>query len=179
MNWLTRFSIKNTAAVLIIALLIAFGGTYSAVGLQKETMPDINIPIIAIITPYPGAAPDDIKDLISEPLSKSLSGIPGIKDISTTSSDNISAIVAQFDYSANLDDAKQKIDEALANVKLPEGVVTPQVTRISFGSFPILKVSLSNKHLSEAELEKQVRENIVPNLTTIAGVGQVNVSTQR
>ncbi len=142
-------------------------------------MPDINIPIIAIITPYPGAAPDDIKDLVSEPLSKSLSGIPGIKDISTTSSDNISAIVAQFDYSANLDDAKQKIDEAVANVKLPEGVVAPQVTRISFGSFPILKVSLSNKHLSEAELEKQVRENIVPNLTTVAGVGQVNVSTQR
>jgi multidrug efflux pump subunit AcrB len=179
MNWLTRFSLKNTAAVLIIAVLIAFGGSYSAIGLKKETMPDVNIPIIAIITPYPGAAPDDIKDLVSEPLSKSLSGIPGLKDISTTSSDNISAIVAQFDYSANLDDAKQKIEDAVKNVKLPDGVVTPEVTRISFGSFPILKVSLSNKHLSDAELEKQVRENIVSNLTTVAGVGQVNVSTQR
>jgi HAE1 family hydrophobic/amphiphilic exporter-1 len=179
MNWLTRFSLKNTAAVLIIAVLIAFGGSYSAVGLKKETMPDVNIPIIAIITPYPGAAPDDIKDLVSDPLSKSLSGIPGLKDISTTSSDNISAIVAQFDYSANLDDAKQKIEDAVKNVKLPEGVVAPQVTRISFGSFPILKVSLSNKHMSDAALEKQVRESVVSNLTTVAGVGQVNVSTQR
>jgi HAE1 family hydrophobic/amphiphilic exporter-1 len=179
MNWLTRFSLKNTAAVLIIAVIIAFGGSYSAIGLKKETMPDVNIPIIAIITPYPGAAPDDIKDLVSEPLSKSLSGIPGLKDISTTSSDNISAIVAQFDYSANLDDAKQKVENAVKNVKLPEGVVAPQVTRISFGSFPILKVSLSNKHLSDAELEKQVRENIVSNLSTVAGVGQVNVSTQK
>ncbi len=179
MNWLTRFSLKNISAVIIIAVLIAFGGMYSASGLKKETMPDVNIPIIAIITPYPGAAPDDVKDLVSEPLSKTLSGIPGLKDVSTTSTDNISTIIAQFDYSANLDDAKQKIEEAVSKVNLPEGVTAPQVTRISFGSFPILKVSLSNKNLSDAELEKKVRADVVPNLTTVAGVGQVNVSTQR
>ena len=179
LTWLSRFSLKNTAAVLIIALLIAFGGTYSAVGLKKETMPDINIPIIAVITPYPGAAPGDIKDLVSEPLSKAITGIPGLTDVSTTSTDNISTVIAQFDFSADLDDAKRKIDEAVAKVTLPDGVVTPQVTRISFGSFPILKVSLSNKNMSDAELEKQVRANIVPNIGTVAGVGQVNVSTQK
>ncbi|MDR7001097.1 efflux RND transporter permease subunit [Neobacillus niacini] len=179
MNWLTRFSLKNTAAVLIIALLIAFVGSYSAVKLKKETMPDISIPIIAVITPYPGAAPSDVKDLVSEPLSKSITGIPGLKDVSTTSTDNISTIIAQFDFSADLDEAKRKIDEAISKVSLPEGVVDPQVTRISFGSFPILKVSLSNKNISDAKLEKQIRANIVPNLTTVAGVGQVNVSTQK
>ncbi|MCP8969299.1 efflux RND transporter permease subunit [Ectobacillus ponti] len=179
MNWLTRFSLRNTAAILIITLLIAAGGTYSALGLKKETMPDVNIPIIAVITPYPGAAPADVRDLVSEPLAKALSGIPGLKDVNTTSTDNISAIVAQFDFSADLDAAKSKIEDAVKKVKLPDGVVDPQITRISFGSFPILKVSLSNKNLSDADLEQQVRANILPNLTTVAGVGQVNVSTQK
>lgn len=179
MTRLTRFSLKNTAAVIIIAMLIALLGANAASGLKKETMPDVNIPVIAVITPYPGASTADIKDLVSEPLQKSLNGIPGLKDVNTTSTDNLSAIVAQFDYSANLDDAKKKMEEAISKVTLPEGVPSPQIIRMDFSSFPILKVSLSNKNLSAAELEQQVRTKIIPDLTAVAGVGQVNVSSKQ
>lgn len=179
MTWLTRFSLKNTAAVIIIALLIALLGTNAATGLKKETMPDVSIPVIAVITPYPGASTSDIRDLVSEPLQKSLTGIPGLKDIDTTSTDNVSAIVAQFDYSANLDDARKKMEEEISKVKLPDGVVSPQIIRMDFSSYPILKVSLSNKNLSPAELEKQIRAKIVPDLTTVAGVGQATVASQQ
>jgi multidrug efflux pump subunit AcrB len=62
MDRITRFSLKNAAAVVLLVVLVTAGGLWSAMQLKKETMPDIAIPIVAIVTPYPGAAPGDVYD---------------------------------------------------------------------------------------------------------------------
>lgn len=150
MNSLIRFSLKNPAALFILALLVAFGGIYSASGLKQEIMPDITIPVVAVITPYPGASPSDIIEQVAKPTEKAVKGVENVTNVTSTSTENISAIIAKFPSSADMDEAKRQVEEVVRGVKRPEGAVELQVKRISFGSFPIIKVSLSNKNITDA-----------------------------
>lgn len=174
-NFLTRFSLKNPAAIIIITLLVTLGGIFSAFGLKKETMPDINIPIVAVITPYPGASPNDILDDVTKPMENALMNVPGVESINSTSTENASAVIAQFSFSANMDDAKREIEDAIKTVKLPEGALETQINRISFGSFPILKLSISNDEIDSEKLGELVEDLVLKDISSTDGVGQAQL----
>ncbi|KNY25980.1 efflux RND transporter permease subunit [Pseudobacteroides cellulosolvens] len=178
MGIFTRFSLKNVSAILVLCLLIVFGGIYSSVTLKKETMPDISIPVVCVITVYPGASPGDVQEKITKPLENMVSSVNGIKSLDSTSSENFSSIVAQFDYSANMDDMQRKVESAIKDVKLPDNVAAPKIMRIDMNSMPVLSVSVSNDKLSHEDLEQKVHDDILPSLTGIEGVGQVQLASE-
>lgn len=175
MNWLTRFSLKNAAVVVISALLITGGGLYSAGELKRETMPDVTIPIVAVITPYPGAAPADVYDKVGEPLEQAIAGVDGIKNTNSVSSDSVSVIVAEFGYSADMDKAESDVLKAIATVELPENVLDTTTRRVSMGSQPILRFAVSGAGSPE-EIQSAVRDTLVPALEGVEGVGEVIMS---
>ncbi len=177
MNIFTKFSLKNVSAIIILCVLIVFGGLYSTQSLKKETMPDINIPIVSVITVYPGASPSDIQEKVTKPLEELVSSVNGLKTVNSTSSENVSVIVAEFDYSADMEKMQRKIEDAIKTAKLPENVNAPKVARIDFTSMPVLSVSISNNKLNPQELEQKVREIILPSITGINGVGQVQLAS--
>jgi multidrug efflux pump subunit AcrB len=178
MNIFTKFSLKNISAVMVLCLLIVFGGIYSASTLKKETMPDISIPIVSVITVYPGASPSDIEDKVTKPIEELVSSVNGIKTVNSTSSENVSAIIAQFDYSANMEEMQRKIEDTIKGVKLPDNVQAPKVMRIDFNAMPVLNVSISNDKLSPVELEEKVRQHIIPAISGIGGVGQAQLASE-
>jgi len=177
MNFLTRFSLKNPAAIVILTILVALGGIFSAVNLKKETMPDISIPVVAVITPYPGASPSDIAEDVTKPVEGSIMKMEGIDSVNSTSTENVSAVIAQFSFSTDMEEAKRKIEDTIKDLNLPEDSLKPQITRISFGSFPVLKYSIVNNKLSTSELEKLVKENVLNNISKLDGVGQAQLSS--
>ncbi len=177
MDRITRFALKNAAAIVIVALLLVAGGIYSASQLKRETMPDINIPVIAVVTPYPGAAPNDVYTNITKPMEQALNGVDGVEKVQSDSADSVSAVVTQFSFSADMDKAEQNVKKAIEGVKLPENAVAPQIKRISFGSAPILKLSVSGGKSSEAQLRAYARDTIVPALTSVAGVGEASIAS--
>ena len=75
MDRITKFSIKNPTVIVVATLLIIFGGIYAAGELKRETMPDVSIPFAAVVTPYPGAAPTDVNDKVSDPMATAVSGV--------------------------------------------------------------------------------------------------------
>lgn len=178
MNFLTKFSLKNAAAIFTLCIMIICGGVYSTFQIKKETMPDITIPIVAVITAYPGASPTDIQDKVTKPIETLVSGVAGIKSVNSTSSENVSSVIVQFDYSANMDNAQRKVEDAIKNVSLPDGVITPKIMRINFNSMPVISFSISNSKISAVELEQKVRDNILPGLSGIEGVGKAQLATQ-
>ncbi|MDP4093278.1 MAG: efflux RND transporter permease subunit [Bacillota bacterium] len=178
MSLLTRFSLKNASAVLILCLLIVFGGIYSTSTLKKETMPNISIPIISVVTVYPGASPSDIDDKITKPLESLVSSVSGIKNINSTSSENYSAIMVEFDYSANMSEMQRKIEDSIKTAKLPDNVAAPKVSSYSMDSFPVISLSISNNKLSPDELEQKIRQNIIPAISGLDGVGQVQTASE-
>jgi multidrug efflux pump subunit AcrB len=178
MSFLTRFSLKNAAAIFILCIMIISGGIYSTSQIKKETMPDITIPIVAVITAYPGASPTDIQDKVTKPLESLVSSVEGIKSVNSTSSENVSSIIVQFDYSEDMEDAQRKVEAAIKTVSLPNEVIDPKIMRINFNSLPVVSFSISNNNITAADLEQKVRENVLPGLSGINGVGQVQLASE-
>lgn len=178
MGFLTRFSLKNASAIVVLCILIVIGGIFSAFQIKQESMPDMSFPIVSVITAYPGAAPGDVINNITKPYENQILNINGIENVTSTSSENISAIIIQFAFSTNMDEAQRKVEEALKNVKLPDGAMGTKISRFNFNSMPIVNFSVSNKNLSPYDLEEKVRTDLLPGLSGINGVAAVQLSTE-
>ncbi|PKQ16694.1 MAG: AcrB/AcrD/AcrF family protein [Actinobacteria bacterium HGW-Actinobacteria-7] len=176
MDRITRFSLRNAAAIVLVALLVTAGGLWSAGQLKKETMPDIDIPVVAVVVPYPGAAPDDVYADITDPLEKALGGVAGVKQVSAQSGDSVSMVVLQFSYSQDMDAAEADVNKVLQTVTLPANAITPKVSRISFGSAPILKLAIIGEGGSGAALRTDVRDRVIPALQGVEGVGEAHLA---
>jgi HAE1 family hydrophobic/amphiphilic exporter-1 len=175
MNLLTRFSLKNAAVVMFASVLVLAGGLYSAGQLKRETMPDVTIPIVAIVTPYPGAAPTDVSDKVTEPLEQAISRVDGIQSTAAVSNDSVSIVIAEFSYSADMDQAEAEVLKAIEAVDLPETALDPTTNRISMGSQPVLRFAISGDVPAE-DLQVAVRDTLVPAVEAVDGVGEVSVS---
>ncbi|MFL0249546.1 efflux RND transporter permease subunit [Clostridium neuense] len=174
MNRLTKFSLKNIFVIFLIIILIAAGGIYSTGTINMESMPNINIPVVTAVTIYPGASPEDVASDISRPIQKSVSGIKGISDVRTTSNENVSVVIAQFDYSTDMDKAEKNMEDAVNKVKLPDSAKKPTVSRVSMGSAPVMTYSIESSK-SIDELTKIVNDKIEPKLSGISGVSSIDV----
>ncbi len=145
--------------------------------LKKETMPDIAIPIVAVVTPYPGAAPGDVYDQVTKPLEKALRGVEGIEELSAQSNDSVSIVITSFSFSQDMDEAERNVNKVLSTVKLPENTVAPTVSRISFGSAPIMKLAvIAEKPEDTAALRADVRDRVIPALQGVQGVGEAKIA---
>lgn len=176
MDRITRFSLKNGAAIVIVAVLVMIGGLWSATNLRKESMPDVDIPIVAVVTPYPGAAPQDVYDNVTEPMEKALRGVAGVKQVSAQSGDSVSMVVAEFSYSQNMDEAEDGVNKAIAGVKVPDNAMKPTVSRINFASEPVLKIAVMGDEKSAEALRSEVRDSVVPALKGVEGVGEARLA---
>jgi len=111
-------------------------GFFSYRVIPRESFPEVEIPILAINTVYPGVSPADIESLLTRPLEEELSTISDIKDLTSTSVEGYSSIVAEFEASVNLDEALQKIREKvdLAKAELPAEAEDPSIVEFSFST---------------------------------------------
>ncbi len=175
MDSLTKFSIKNPTVIIGIALMLLFGGLYASGQLNRETMPDVSIPMAVVVTPYPGAAPADVYDKVTVDMEKAVSGVDDIESTQGHSLDSVSMVVAEFSYSTDMDKAEADIEQAIQSVDLPENAMDPTIKRISIGSAPIMKIAVTGGDSVE-ELSATVREDVVPELEAIDGVGEVQTT---
>ncbi|MCL6597257.1 MAG: efflux RND transporter permease subunit [Alicyclobacillus macrosporangiidus] len=176
MQALTRFSLRNPVAVLLLALLVVAGGILSALRLNEELMPDIALPVIAVVTPYPGASPQEVADHVSKPIEDALRGLGDVKNVTSSSMQNVSEVELELNLNANLDDVQQKVHETLQQVKLPEGAMTPTVKKFSFNAQPVVYFTVASARQDERALRDAVHDLIVPALQGVPGVASVQTA---
>ncbi len=175
MNWLTRFSLRNVAAVLILVILVTGSGIYTATQLKMEAMPDINFPVIVAVTPYPGASSEDIAKKVTEPVEKEIMGIEGVDKVTSVSADSTSVVVAQLGFDADLDKAQQQMRDGLDRLSLPDEVMDTTFNRFGFNTFPIINFTVTSDKKKTAELESWINDTVKPELESVDGVGEVKV----
>ncbi len=98
MNFLTKFSLKNSVAVFIISFLLIFGDLYSYSKLKVEELPDIEFPAISVQVVYPETALEDVNEQITTKLENSFKSIEGVKTFSSSSFESVSVINLEFPY---------------------------------------------------------------------------------
>ncbi|WP_377863722.1 efflux RND transporter permease subunit [Bacillus sp. R86525] len=179
MNKLINFSLKNKFAVWLLTIIVTIAGIYSGMNMKLETIPDITTPIVTVTTVYPGATPEEVADKISKPMEEQLQNLSGVNVVSSSSFQNASSIQVEYDFDKNMEKAETEIKEALANVKLPEGVKDPKVSRVNFNAFPVISLSVASKNESLAALTENVEKNVVPGLKGLDGVASVQIAGQQ
>lgn len=176
MHVLTRFSLKNPVVVAILVALVAVGGILSALGLKEELMPNIALPVIAVVTPYPGASPSEVASNVTTPLENALDGISGVKTVTSTSVENVSEISLELNMNADLNTVEQKVQQTVNQVILPQSALRPTVQKFSFDASPVVYFTVSGSQVSEAQLRDTVNHTLIPALQGVAGVASVQAS---
>ncbi|HEX3009073.1 MAG TPA: efflux RND transporter permease subunit, partial [Bacteroidales bacterium] len=146
----TSWSIDNKTSIYVLAIIISIFGIYSYNSVPKEQYPEIVIPQILINTFYPGTSPADIENLITKPIEKNIKSISGVKNITSSSVQDFSTIVVEFQTDVEVDDAKQKVKDAVDKTKtdLPMDDIKmgPDVQDIDLSQIPIMYINLSGKY---------------------------------
>lgn len=172
MGFLTKFSLRNPVAVIILAVLLMFGGGYAYTTLKVDLLPNIEFPVLSVQTVYPGASPQDVDDKVTQVLEKNIKNVNGIKKLTSQSLDSVSLINIEFPLGTDIDKVNAQVSDAMKDAKLPENVV-PKISRFSFGSFPIINVALFSTN--KDSIQGLVEDDVKSKLEKIPGVASVSV----
>ena len=161
---LPEFSVNRRVTVTMLTILVILFGviTFSKMGL--EMMPDMDNPVVSIITIYPGASSEDIEETLTKPLETVLAGVKGIKSIKSQSSENQSVISVEFEWGTNLDFAAQDLRDAMDMIsdQLPDDADKPMVMKMNMADMPVLVYGVVGKdtHKSREFLEDDVEQQL-------------------
>lgn len=178
MKSIIKFSLDNKFAVWILTLIVTAAGLYAGLNMKQETLPNLQIPILTVTTVYPGAAPDEVLQQVTKPLEQRLGNLEGVKSLNSTSRENVSMLVVEYDYGQDMDKAVTDIRDATDGLAMPAQAQKPQVSRISLNAFPVLAISVANKDMSLERLTAVVEGELKPSLEGVPGVAGVTVSGQ-
>ena len=176
MTHLTRWSLANRLIVGLATIAIVVFGLISTFNLKQELLPSTTVPTAIVTATYPGATPQIVADDVSSPIERAVTGVSGVTDVSSTSSNGNATITVQWDY--GLDDEKvvSNIRNAVDSVSstIPDTVKTNVITG-STDDIPVLLLAASTD-LPLTESSRLVQNVAVPDLSAIKGVRQVNVT---
>ncbi|GAB2990604.1 efflux RND transporter permease subunit [Cyclobacterium sediminis] len=169
---ISSLSVDNRTSVVILTLIITFLGMFAYRTMPKESFPEIVIPTVYVGTAYPGNSPVDMENLISRPIEKELKSINNLKDVSSTSIQDFSSIVVEFNPNVEISKAIQDVKDAVDKAKseLPNDLDRdPDVLEVNTSEFPIMNVNISGNY-TEQELKTygEYLEDEIEKLTEIS-----------
>jgi multidrug efflux pump subunit AcrB len=174
---LTTVSLKNRTSIFLLTFVIALFGLYAYRNMPKELFPDIALPWIMVQTVYPGNPPIDMENLVTRPIEKEIEPIKGIKNITSTSTQDISFILVEFNPDVDVKNAEDEVKKAVdyASSELPNDLPSdPVVSDIDFSEFPILNINLSGDY-STTELKKYA-EILEERIETVSEISKVDIT---
>jgi len=171
---LTNFSVDNRTSVMILGMIIVLFGIISYNTMPKESFPEIVIPQVYVGTIYPGNSPSDIENLITRPIEKELKSVKGVKKINSTSIQDYSTIIIEFNPNVEIPKAVQDVKDAVDKAKseLPTDLETdPNIFEVDVSEIPILFVNISGEYgLDQLKIEAEYLEDEIEKLSEISKV---------
>lgn len=176
---LTRLSLKRPVSTLLVVLALAVFGFSSLTTLRLELMPDMDMPIMMVMTVYPGADPESVDALVSSEIEGQVASLSGVDSVMSYSRENMSMVLLQYDYSVDTNDAYLDLRAALdiTASTLPEECQDPMVIQMDVNAIPSIMYSVSTTDGSDAY--SLVNDTIVPELKAVSTVADVEVTGGR
>ncbi|MES2069409.1 MAG: efflux RND transporter permease subunit [Pseudomonadota bacterium] len=176
--FLSDFSIKRPIATLVIIIALMCLGLLALKKLRVNERPDVELPLIVVNIPYPGASPETVEREVINRIEKSLQSISGVYKITATANESSASILIQFNFNKNMIEASDEIRNSIASVryKLPVEMREPVLQRIDPSASPIMQLALSSKSQSHAEISRLAEDELSDKFRSIDGVAVVTVS---
>jgi multidrug efflux pump len=174
----TPFILRPVATALLMAAIL-LAGAVAYLQLPVSALPEIDYPTIQIVTAYPGASPDVVASAVTAPLERQFGQLPGLNQMTSTSSDGSSVIVLQFSLDLNIDVAEQEVQASInaAGTFLPADLPTPPLySKTNPADAPILALALTSTAIPLAQIEDLADTRFAQKISQLTGVGLVSIS---
>ena len=169
---ITKFVLKRPVATVMALLCLLVFGISSVFSATLERMPETDQPMLIIMAPYSGAGPEDVCELVTEPIEDEVSTLEGVKSMSSSSSEGRAMVMLEYDYGTDMDEAYENLKKKMDSLerKLPDDVETSVMEMNNNSS---ATMSLTVAHDSEPNLYDYVDQKVVPELKKISSVADV------
>src|SRR5579863_10064857 len=164
-------------AMLMVGILLA--GAVGYTQLPVSALPEVDYPIIQVITFYPGASPDVMASSVTAPLERQFGQVPGLQQMTSTSSEGSSVITLQFNLSLSIDVAEQEVQQSInaSGTYLPPDLPAPPIySKTNPADTPILTLALTSQDLPLSKVEDLADTRLAPKISQLPGVGLVSIS---
>ncbi len=173
---IVKTSIQRPTMVVVIFTILLALGAFSYTKLNYELIPDMSSPIVSITTVYPGASPYEVENSVTKPIENAVASMEGIKKLTSVSMEGVSSVTVELeedmDVDLSLQEGQRKINAILG--WLPDDAESPSLGKFDFGDMPIMRLGVT-ADLPPTEVFDLVDNKIIPALSKIRGVAQVNI----
>ncbi|HHU98154.1 MAG: efflux RND transporter permease subunit [Bacteroidales bacterium] len=174
---ISELSIKRPVLATVVVLVITLFGLIGYTFLGTREFPSVDQPIITVNTSYPGANAEVIMNQITEPLEQNINGIPGIRSLSSVSSQGMSRITVEFELSVDLETAANDVRDKVSRAQrfLPRDCDPPTVSKADADAMPIMQISVRSDTRSLMEVSEIADLTVKEQLQTIQDVSGVSI----
>ncbi|MEC9485683.1 MAG: efflux RND transporter permease subunit [Candidatus Izemoplasma sp.] len=178
MKKLAAYSVNRAITVFMAVIIVIVFGVVSYTNLTTDLLPSLNIPYSVVVTYYPGKSPEEIEQLVTQPIEETLATTTNVKEMTSTSSENVSMVILEFNTDTSMDSAVLEMRENLdmTTSSLPDDVMDPMIIKLNPDLMPVMQLSVSKEGVSEQALTTYVNEDVLPLIERINGVASVSIS---
>ena len=173
----SQIAIRNPAFIFIMILVISLAGFNAYKSIPREAAPDIQIPLLIVTIPFPGASPEDVESLITNKAEQELQTIKNLKKIKSTSSESVAVLTLEFTSDFDISNARTKVREKMDKIKpdFPSDAEDYQITEINLSEQPLMILNIAGDMglLGLTNLADEVKEEIegIPGILEVRRAG--------
>lgn len=173
---IAAFSVHRPVLITMLTLVVLLLGAVALVRLPVDLMPDITDPTLSVSTGYEDASPEIVEELVTRPIEEAMSAVPGVKEVTSTSSEGNSNVRVTFAWGTDLDAAASDIRDRLDRVvaRLPDDADRPTLRKFDLASFPILVLGAASR-MDPVQMRQVIDDEVKYRLERVPGVAAVDV----
>jgi len=174
--WLSDLAIRRPVFATMVALMMMVMGAVALFRLPVDFFPEVSLPIISVVVPYPGASPAQVEEEVVRPIEDAVAGIGGLDDIQSIARENVGIVVVVFSMDVDLAVSADEIRDRVFALRssFPDGVDEPMFRRIDPAAMPVMTFAVASDR-SSLETREYTEHSIKPRIEQLRGVGAVDI----
>ena len=175
--FLSNLSIKRPIFATVMMLALVTLGIFSYRRLAIDMFPDVEIPVVSVVTKFPGSSPETVEREVSKRIEEAVNPISGVKHVMSTSRESVSNVVIMFQLEVKINDAVQEVRAKVGAIRgnLPQGIEEPIIQKLDFAAFPVAFLSVRSERLSPRDLTTLVEKKVKRRFENLSGVGKIDL----
>ena len=173
---LPGFSVRRPVLTIMVALIAVTLGLVSLTRLPIDLLPDIEFPVLTVAVNYPNASPQEMEELVAQPIERTVAAVPGVEEITSSSAEGTTNVSLRFAWGTDLLEATNDVRERLDRVldDLPDEADRPSIRKFDPSAAPILLIGVSSG-IDQIELRRLIDNRIIYRLQQVPGVAAIDV----
>jgi HAE1 family hydrophobic/amphiphilic exporter-1 len=175
--FLSNLSIKRPVVAVVMMLTLVTLGLFSLRRLPIDMMPDIEIPVLSILTEFPGASPEAVEREVTKKIEEAVNSISGVKHVQSVSREGLSSVVVEFDLEVKINDVSQEARAKINAVRreLPAGMKDPVIQKFDISGMPVISLAVRSASMSPRDLTTLADRRVKRRLESIPGIAKAKL----